>query len=112
MGNRFLLGCSVICLTMTFKHNAVENESLRKALTFHASFDQGGDVDFGSGSKQIYTATSYKKREDAQSGLHNPDVSLAPGAGRFGGALKFAKKNTKAVYYSAAKNVAYRPNDW
>jgi len=97
---------------MALKPNAMENDSLRKALTFHASFDQGVDADFGLGSKQIYSATSYKKREDAQLGLHNPDVSLAPGAGRFGGALKFARKNTKAVYYPAAKNVGYRPNDW
>ena len=26
--------------------------------------------------------------------------------------LKFAKKNTKALYYPAAKNVAYQPRDW
>lgn len=26
--------------------------------------------------------------------------------------MKFAKKNTKAVYYPATKNVAYQPRDW
>jgi hypothetical protein len=91
---------------------AVANDSLRKALTFHASFDQAVDADFALGNKQLYTATSYKKREDAKTGLHHPDAHLVPGAGRFGGALKFTKKNTKAVYYSAAKNVAYQPRNW
>ncbi|MCI0421613.1 MAG: LamG domain-containing protein [Acidobacteria bacterium] len=91
---------------------AAGNDALRKALTFHASFDRVVDADFAAGSKQLYTATSYKKREDAKPGLHHPDVHLAAGAGRFGGALRFAKKNTKAVYYSAEKNVAYQPSDW
>jgi len=107
-----LLVCLVVCLTLIFYPMAAANDSLRKALTFHASFDQAVDADFALGSKQLYTATSYKKREDAKPGLHHPDVSLASGAGRFGGALKFAKKNTKAVYYPAAKNVAYQPHNW
>ncbi len=107
-----LLVCLVVCLTLIFYPMAAANDSLRKALTFHASFDQAVDADFALGSKQLYTATSYKKREDAKPGLHHPDVRLASGAGRFGGALKFAKKNTKAVYYPAAKNVAYQPHNW
>src|SRR4030095_12991829 len=110
---KFLAVCFVACLTLlAIDPAAAANEALRKDLTFHASFDQVVDADFAVGSKQLYTATSYKKREDAKPGLHHPDVQLVPGAGRFGGALKFAKKNTKAVYYSATKNVAYRPRDW
>ena len=91
---------------------AAANDALRKALTFHASFDQAIEADFALGNKHLYTATSYKKREDAKSGLHHPDVSLVPAVGRFGGTLKFAKKNTKAIYYQAAKNVAYQPRGW
>jgi hypothetical protein len=107
-----LLVCLVVCLMLIAYPMAAANDGLRKALTFHTSFDQAVDADFALGSKQLYTATSYKKREDAKPGLHHPDVSLASGAGRFGGALKFAKKNTKAVYYPAAKNVAYQPHNW
>ena len=107
-----LLVCLVVRLTLIAYPMAAANDTLRKALTFHALFDQAVDADFARGSKQLYTATSYKKREDAKPGLHHPDVSLASGAGRFGGALKFAKKNTKAVYYPAATNVAYQPRDW
>jgi hypothetical protein len=91
---------------------AAANDALRKALTFHASFDQAIEADFALGDKHLYTATSYKKREDAKPGLHHPDVSLVPAVGRLGGALKFAKKNTRAVYYPAAKNVTYQPRDW
>jgi len=107
-----LVGLVVCLLANIFDSVAAANDALRTALTFHASFDQAVDADFARGSKQLYTATSYKKREDAKPGLHHPDAHLAPGAGRFGGALKFAKKNTKAVYYPAAKNVAYTPRDW
>jgi hypothetical protein len=110
---KFLAVGFVVSLTLIAIDPTTEaNEALRKALTFHASFDQVVDADFALGSKQLYTATSYKKREDAKPGLHHPDAQLVPGAGRFGGALKFAKKNTKAVYYSATKNVAYQPRDW
>ena len=111
--SKVLLICLVLSMTLiTFDPMAAANDDLRKALTFHASYDQAVDADFALGNKQLHTATSYKKREDAKPGLHHPDVSLVPAAGRFGGALKFAKKNTRAVYYPAAKNVPYQPRDW
>lgn len=91
---------------------AADSKELSKALTFLASFDRSVDADFSLGDRQVYSATSYKKREDAKAGLHHPEISLVSGAGRFGGALKFAKKNTKALYFQAEKNVAYQPKDW
>lgn len=87
-------------------------DNLAKALTFHASFDKGTDADFALGDRRIYTATSYKKREDARAGLANPDVSVVPGQGRYGAALQFRKKNLKAIYYQAEKNVAFRDQNW
>lgn len=105
--------CLMTSLTLIVFHSmAAENDTLRKALTFHASFDQAVDADFALGNKQLFTATSYKSRGDARPGLHQSDAQLVAGAGRFGGALKFAKKNTKAVYYAASRNVAYQPRDW
>jgi len=86
--------------------------ALRKALTLHASFDQGAGADFARGDRSIYTASSYKNREDARPGLHHPDVSIVAGQGRHGGALQFRKKNTKAIYYRAENNVAYRKQEW
>ncbi len=90
----------------------VDPMALAKALTLHASFDSGVDADFALGDRRIHTAASYRNREDARPGLHHPDVSIVAGQGRFGGALQFRKKNTRAVYYPAEKNVAWRPRDW
>ena len=85
--------------------------ALSKALTFHASFDKGTDADVAFGDKRMYTATSYQRREDAQPGLGNPDVSIVEGRGKFGAALQFRKKNTRAIYYRAEKNVAFASKD-
>jgi hypothetical protein len=95
-----------------FKPIAAGEDALRKALTFHASFDGTHDADFALGDRRLHTATSYKNREDAKPSLNHPDVSLAPGVGRYGDALKFAKKNTKAVYYSGETNVAHQIAGW
>jgi len=84
----------------------------KKDLLFHASFDKGLDADIAKGSKQIHTATSYAKREDAKPGLHHPDIEIAKGAGKFGDALRFKKKNTKAVYYPAEGNVNWGAAGW
>jgi hypothetical protein len=88
------------------------DSGLRKALSFYASFDGRTDADFALGDKRLHTATSYQKRDDARPGLHTPDVELAKGKGRFGDALSFLKKNTRAIYYPALKNVAFSSQDW
>lgn len=86
--------------------------TLRRALTFHASFDKGADADFGSGDRKIYTGTSFEVREDAKPGIGNPDVVLAKGQGRYGDALQFRRKNTQAIYFRAAGNVPFSQNGW
>jgi len=91
---------------------AAKDDDLAKALTFHASFDRGYDADFALGDRRLYTASSYENRSDARPGIGSPDVSIAPGRGRFGDALHFKKKNTKAIYYQAEKNVAYKNENW
>jgi Concanavalin A-like lectin/glucanases superfamily len=91
---------------------AAKDDDLAKALTFHASFDRGYDADFALGDRRLYTASSYENRSDARPGIGSPDVSIAPGRGRFGDALHFKKKNTKAIYYQAEKNVAYKNKNW
>ena len=101
------------CLTLLIVSDAglAEEDNLRKALTFHASFDQGTDAAFALGDRHLYTASSYKNFGDSKPGIGNPDVSVASGEGRFGDALRFKKRNTKAIYYKAEKNVAYQPGD-
>jgi hypothetical protein len=87
-----------------------DEPSLRKALSLHATFDNGTEADHARGDRVLYTASSMK-RDDAKPGL--PDgVVLAEGKGRHGDALRFAKKTGAVVFYRAAKNVAYAPKDW
>lgn len=84
----------------------------KKDLLFHASFNHGVDADVARGDKRLHTATAYNKREDAKPGLHHPDIEIAKGAGKFGDALLFKKKNTKAVYFPADGNVNFQDGNW
>jgi len=102
--------CAVLWLAVAA--GGLRAQEMRKALTFHASFDKGAEADFALGDRRLYTATSYKTREDAKPGIGNPEVSILAGAGRFGDALQFRKKNTRAIFYPAEKNVAYRERGW
>ena len=91
---------------------ALPAADLRKALTFRANFDNGTDAVVARGDKRLYVAASYKEQASATPGLSGGDVVLAPGAGRSGGALRFVKKNTRAVFYQAAGNVAFNAQGW
>lgn len=84
--------------------------ALRKALAFHASFDEQADADFARGDKKIYTAAG--KRADAKAGLHRADVDIAQGKGKYGAALRFGKNDKAVLFYQADKNMAYRAKDW
>lgn len=88
-----------------------DRESVRKALTFHASFDGQPDADFARGDKKIYTAST-GKRMDARPGLHRSDVTIAKGKGKYGDALHFGKNAKAVVFFQADQNLAYRPKDW
>lgn len=87
--------------------------SLREALTFHASFDQGPDADFALGDRRVYTALSIKEPRQAMPGLPtNGVVSIAKGEGRVGDALRFHRKAPELIHYQVAKNLAYTGTNW
>lgn len=89
------------------------SQTLRRALTFHASFDQGPDADFALGDPRLFTASAMNKRDAAMPGLRAGDATvIATGAGRFGSALRFAKKQAPVVFFQAEKNFAYATNRW
>jgi hypothetical protein len=90
------------------------NASLKNALTFHVSFDQGGNADFGSGDKKIYSG-EFKGSADQTGvvsvpGLGSPALSITSQKGRFGGALEFTKEKTHSVFYNLEKNIQYQNN--
>ncbi|HXG47221.1 MAG TPA: LamG-like jellyroll fold domain-containing protein [Methylomirabilota bacterium] len=86
---------------------------LRRALTFHASFDGVVDADFALGDRRLWHAPDMKQRTNATPGLPPGDaVSHAKSRGRFGDALRFTERKTPLVFFKAAKNVAYRARNW
>jgi hypothetical protein len=86
--------------------------SLKEALTFHASFDGSTDAAYAAGDPRIYTAPAYKEQRQAKPGIDSPDIEIAKGEGRFGDALRFKQKNTRAIFFQAAKNVAFDAKNW
>jgi hypothetical protein len=86
--------------------------ALGDALMFHAGFDDGSDAAFARGDRRLYTAASYKEQEKATPGLGSPDAEIVSNAGRFQHALRFNKKNTRAIFYQASSNVAYSGSGW
>jgi hypothetical protein len=87
-------------------------DSLKATLAFLASFDHGFDADYAHGDPLIYSAPSFSKLGEAVGGVRSPDIVIAKGQGRYGDALQFSKKNTRAVFYRASVNSSYRPRNW
>lgn len=90
------------------EHEAATKAVLAQALTLHASFDQGLDADFARGDQKCYVAQG---KELAPAAL-TEDVRLSPGAGRFGGALHFAKKNSFRPLFKDAGALGYSSERW
>ena len=81
------------------------NETLRKALTFHASFDSGPEADFALGEKRLFHAPAMNKRAEAKPGLPSSgEVVVATGEGKFGNGLRFVKKKSPVVFFEAENN--------
>jgi hypothetical protein len=88
-------------------------DDLRKALTFHASFDSGTEADFALGEKGLFHAPSMSKRGEAKPGLPEfGEVVVATGEGKYGNALRFKKKKSPVVFFEAAKNFPYTTSNW
>ncbi len=83
---------------------------LRDALTHHVSFDTKLDADFSRGDAKILTAGSSPKGQPV---VEMKDViKLAPGAGKFGGALHVTKKNPFRPYWNGAGILDYKAANW
>jgi hypothetical protein len=78
---------------------------LSESLTFHASFDQGPNADFGSGDLKIYSIDSHSK--EISEGTGTPPQKLDMTNGKFNSALSFNKENTHTVFYKVENNITY-----
>jgi hypothetical protein len=97
---------ALLCLTV-FTASAA---TLRDAITFHASFDQSVDADFGRGDLKLYNAPTLSKRNEATAGLPATQVVSRVPNGKFGQALRFHKKAAEFIFFQAKENVAYATN--
>ena len=92
---------------------ASEQEALRKALTFHASFDGKIHATHAEGDPVLHWAPSLKERQQAKAGLPpGGEVQHAAGAGRFGDALRFTSRKSPSLFFRGQRNMPYRASDW
>lgn len=90
-----------------------EYVALRKALTFHASFDRGSDADLAQADAWLYHAPAMEKWSEARPGLPSSgNIRVVPGEGRFGGALRFEKRADPVVFYRGQQNVPWTAQSW
>ena len=98
----FLAACS----------NSNPTSSSFKALTFHASFDNGVDADFTKGDATLYHLAS-RNPEAIDTGLP-PEVAVKAD-GQFGSSLHFNTpegiSGTRA-FYKLPQNFVYKESDW
>lgn len=85
---------------------------LTQDLTFRATFDGSMNGSAGKGDLRLYSASSYKEQDKAQPGIAGTDVEWIASGGKSGGALRFKKKNNKAVFFKAAQNVNFQAKSW
>ena len=91
----------------------VQDDAIRKALTFHAPFDGSPNARFAAGDATLYWAPSMKQRAEARPGLPDgPTIQLAPGTGRAGGALRFNARKAPVVFFKGARNMPFAARDW
>ena len=87
---------------------AQTHTALARALSFHASFDTGLDADFSRGEKTAYIRT----KTGLVPAALNDELTLAPGAGRFGGALHFPKKGNTRPLFKDGGTLGYNGQSW
>lgn len=99
----------VLLSVLAFCNVQAQNlDSLRQALTFHASFDSGFEADFSLGTKMGMT----KRGKDLMAVTESDEVRIAPNAGRFGGALHFLKKGSTRPQFAGEGILGYNDKSW
>lgn len=94
-------------------NSAGANDRFDDGLLFYASFDTAATADFARGDPRLYSAPSREQLDAASSNLQfAPAVSIAHNQGKYGGALEFKNNVVPVVFYKAANNVNFKPQNW
>ena len=83
-------------------------QQLAAALTLHASFDDSLDADFSRGDAAAYVQAS----GGLAAASPTEDVRIEPDAGRFGGALRFVRKNDLRPAFRSEGVLDYNGENW
>ena len=111
-GAAAIVATGIVCAAVT-TGAAFDEAALRKALTFHASFDGQVDAVHAAGDPKLYWAPSMKQRQEAQPGLPDGSSTVAArGTGKFGDALRFTKKGSPIVFFRGARNMPFATANW
>lgn len=103
---RLVLG---LLFTVLMTTGQSDDLSLKKALTFYASFDGGTDADISRGDKRLFTLIN----KEPKLGNKTEGMSrLVKGRGLSGDALLFTKRNAKWLLYDGAKNFYFAGKNW
>lgn len=106
-----LIGASLALLMLpNYLLGQVERESLTASLHFFAPFDGNGDAKLASSDGRIFTADTLQ-RGQLTPGIQRSDVSIAPGAGKFGDCLRFTAKSKQVICF-AGSQMHYAEKDW
>lgn len=108
-----ILLSGVVILVSTGGVSGIEVSELGSSLIFHAPFDSNLDarvVPLG-GDQRLYTAESLQ-RKSLEPGNRCDSVSLETGAGRYGDAIRFAKKTEQVVLYKATADAFQPRSNW
>jgi hypothetical protein len=103
---RVILAASILALVAPSEPRT----DLASALLFHAGFDGGARADFGAGDRSVYQGPGTPLKESTP-GLPE-SVEIVKGGGKFGDALRFAKRIRPVIHYKAAKHVAWSEGDF
>jgi hypothetical protein len=102
-----------VCAAGAAGDPVAQHGALREALTFHAPFDGGADAAYAAGDARLHWAPTFKERQQSQPGLPaSGEVQVVRGAGRYGDALRFTKKQSPLVFFRGAGNMPYSASDW
>ena len=83
--------------------------SIKKALTFYASFDGGTDADISRGDKRLFTLIG----KEPKLGNKTEGMSrIVKNKGLAGDTLLFTKRNAKWLLYDGANNFHFAEKNW
>jgi hypothetical protein len=94
-----------------------DEENLRKAVTFYASFDEAVKADFGGGELELTTRYNHKTEKGQyvfEKGYPAKAFRIAEGRGNAGGALEAVDvlPDNGRIFFPAKGNIAHRKGGW